>query len=134
MSNPMGVFAATKKVALVEDDREMRTVLEDFLRMHGLHVDGFPNASEFLVALEQEEESYSLLISDIVMPDSNGMDLLRLLQERNSDLPAIMMTAAPNSRDERDAYRLGAMGYWRKPFPLHEAIVKVQEILGRKAG
>ncbi len=81
----------TTKVLLVEDDRALRDALGDTLELGGYAFRAVENAEEALLALEQD--SYSLVISDVNMPGMNGHQLLVAIRQRQPQLPVLLMTA-----------------------------------------
>ena len=78
-------------VAVVDDDESFRMALVESLCSLGYGAHGFALAEEFIT--EAGEESYDCLITDIHMPGMSGLDLKRLLAERGSRTPVIMITA-----------------------------------------
>ena len=79
------------KVLLVEDDRALREALADTLLLAGHDYRAVGSAEEALEAVEQE--SFSLVVSDVNMPGMDGHQLLGLLRARQPQLPVLLMTA-----------------------------------------
>ena len=104
----------TTKVLLVEDDRALRDALGDTLELGGYAFRAVENAEEALLALEQD--SYSLVISDVNMPGMNGHQLLVAIRQRQPQLPVLLMTAFGAVERAVDAMRQGAADYLLKPF------------------
>ena len=104
----------TAKVLLVEDDRALRDALGDTLELGGYAFRAVENAEEALLALEQD--SYSLVISDVNMPGMNGHQLLVAIRQRQPQLPVLLMTAFGAIERAVDAMRQGAADYLLKPF------------------
>lgn len=116
------------KIAIVEDDADMRLMLEDFLHMQGLQTVTFANPEEFLrEARSSHWQNLSVLVSDIYMPKLSGIDLLKATRIENPQLPVILITASPNSRDEALAQSLGTATVLRKPFPLKDFLEQVEK-------
>lgn len=102
------------KVLLVEDDRALREALADTLLLAGHDYRAVGSAEEALDAVEQE--SFSLVVSDVNMPGMDGHQLLGLLRARQPQLPVLLMTAHGAVERAVDAMRQGAADYLVKPF------------------
>ncbi len=102
------------KVLLVEDDRALREALADTLLLAGHDYRAVGSAEDALEAVEQE--SFSLVVSDVNMPGMDGHQLLGLLRVRQPQLPVLLMTAHGAVERAVDAMRQGAADYLVKPF------------------
>jgi two-component system response regulator FlrC len=102
------------KVLLVEDDRALREALADTLLLAGHDYRAVGSAEEALEAVEQE--TFSLVVSDVNMPGMDGHQLLGLLRVRQPQLPVLLMTAHGAVERAVDAMRQGAADYLVKPF------------------
>ncbi|WP_338478036.1 sigma-54 dependent transcriptional regulator [Pseudomonas trivialis] len=102
------------KVLLVEDDRALREALADTLLLAGHDYCAVGCAEEALAAVEQE--TFSLVVSDVNMPGMDGHQLLSLLRARHPQLPVLLMTAHGAVERAVDAMRQGAADYLVKPF------------------
>ncbi|MBD8190804.1 sigma-54-dependent Fis family transcriptional regulator [Pseudomonas fluorescens] len=102
------------KVLLVEDDRALREALADTLLLAGHDYRAVGSAEEALEAVEQE--TFSLVVSDVNMPGMDGHQLLALLRARQPQLPVLLMTAHGAVERAVDAMRQGAADYLVKPF------------------
>ena len=100
-------------IAVVDDDDSFRIALVESLCSFGYGAHGFPSAEEVLV---RGEASYDCLITDIHMPGMSGLDLKRLLADRGSRTPVIMITALAEPDLETSAAAAGAAFLLRKPF------------------
>ena len=94
------------KVLLVEDDRALREALADTLLLAGHDYRAVGSAEEALEAVEQE--TFSLVVSDVNMPGMDGHQLLGLLRVRQPQLPVLLMTAHGAVERAVDAMRQGA--------------------------
>lgn len=105
---------------VVDDDKSIRWVLEKALQKSGIQVRSFSSAGGFLEAL-----SHSLpdaVITDIRMPGTNGLDLLKRLQSEYPELPVIIMTAHSDLESAVSAFQGGAFEYLPKPFDVDDAV------------
>ncbi|MBT5344699.1 MAG: response regulator, partial [Acidiferrobacteraceae bacterium] len=118
-------------VWVVDDDASIRWVLEKALTSAGFAPTVFDNADNVLGrALRRAPD---VLITDIRMPGTSGLDLLKALGDELPDLPVIVMTAHSDLDSAVSAYRGGAFEYLPKPFDLEEAVALVGRALQKKA-
>ncbi len=114
---------------LLDDDRSLRLVLGDSLRDAGMDVRAFEDVAGVLAALA-EDGPPELLISDVRMPDGDGLDLLARVREQHPDLPVIIMSAYTDVPTTAGAFRHGAFDYLAKPFDLDDMVAAVKRALG----
>jgi nitrogen regulation protein NR(I) len=115
------------KILIIEDERIMRITLEDALKAEGYEVSSFEKGRDGIEALKKED--YSLVITDIRLPDINGLDLLKLIKEEGTDAQFIMMTAYGTIKNAVEAIKNGAFDYITKPFSLDELRLIVKRAL-----
>mgnify|MGYP005989347357 CR=1 FL=1 len=108
------------RVWIVDDDNSIRWVLEKALTQEGFEVESFASATMLLQRLDYD--SPDTIISDIKMPEMDGMELLDKLQITHPQLPVIIMTAHSDLDSAVNAYQQGAFEYLPKPFDIDEAI------------
>ena len=121
----------TANILVVDDEPNIRRVLEAVLSKEGHTVYVAENgrkAQEILAA----DSSIEILISDLIMPDINGIELLAAAKEINPRLCVIMITAHGTIRSAVDAMKLGALDYITKPFDLDDIKQVVKNALARK--
>ena len=109
-----------KPIWIVDDDQSIRWVLEKALARENLATRSFPNVREALAALEHETPQ--VLVSDIRMPGSSGLDLLQSVRQRLPELPVIIMTAYSDLDSAVAAFQGGAFEYLAKPFDIDRAV------------
>lgn len=114
-------------VWVVDDDESLRWVLEEALKQAQMLPRGFPSAHAFFDALAAERPD--VIVTDIRMPDMDGIELIERLAEAEPDIPAIVITAHSDLDSAVSAYQSGAFEYLPKPFDIDEAI----ELVGRAA-
>ena len=125
------------RILVVDDESEIRSLLEDFLTSQGHEVRLYPLASEALKALspggalaaDQAEGDFDLIISDIRMPEMDGLEFTSRLQAIRPELPIILVTAFGSIETAIQAMRAGAFTYVVKPFKLAEIAVNVDKAL-----
>ena len=117
------------KILIAEDDRELRQLFSHVLAKNGYGVVGVSNGRE---ALREIEAGYfDLIISDIMMPEMDGYELVRTIRDADNHTPVLMITA----KDAFDAMQLGFMSgtddYMVKPINVNEMILRVGALLRR---
>lgn len=117
------------KILIAEDDRELRQLFVHVLTKNGYSVKGVTNGREALDALDTDY--FDLIISDIMMPELNGYDLVRSLREAGNTTPVLMITAKDSFEDMRRGFISGTDDYMVKPINVNEMILRVQALLRR---
>ena len=115
------------KVIVVDDEESICRNVEKILQKQDFEVTRATSAQDALDKMAQD--SYSLLISDIVMPGKNGLELLKMAKENWPLTKAIMMTAYASTETAMKAIRLGALDYLPKPFTPDELRGTVEKAL-----
>lgn len=122
-----------KKILVIEDDASLREfMIKYFLEKQGFIV---VTAENGLVGLEKaRRELPDLIISDIMMPQMNGYEVLRELQREphTAEIPFIFLTAMSNRSDVRDGMNLGADDFLIKPFMSHELLAAINKRFDKK--
>lgn len=116
------------KILVVEDDREINSMLCEILDENGYAAEGAFTGMEGLSRLRSG--SYDLLILDLMLPYKSGDAVLQELRSFSS-LPAIVISAKDTVQNKLDLFRLGADDYLTKPFDLDEVLVRVEAVLRR---
>jgi len=115
---------------VVDDEERLRQVLTHVMRR-----DGFQciEASNGIEALEQlQRYPVSLVLTDLRMPGMDGMELLRQVRARHSDVAVMMITAVPDVQAAVECLAIGAMDYLTKPFYLEEVRARVIQAMDRR--
>lgn len=118
----------TNPVWIIDDDRSIRWVLEKALTRENIPVKSFAMADEALRALADAPPP-AALISDIRMPGTDGLDLLRQVKIHYPELPVIIMTAYSDLDSAVAAFQGGAFEYLPKPFDVDQAVALVRRAL-----
>jgi two-component system nitrogen regulation response regulator GlnG len=116
-----------KPVWVVDDDRSIRWVLEKALGREGIGFDSFATAQEALAALSRGAPQ--VLVSDIRMPGTSGIELLRTLKQEHPAVPVIIMTAYSDLDSAVAAFQGGAYEYLPKPFDVDQAVALIRRAL-----
>ena len=115
----------------VEDDASIRDVEVYALRSTGMEARGFEDGTSFWEALQQEKPT--LVILDVMLPGTDGIELLRRMREDPNleDIPVVMATAKDSEIDKIQGLDLGADYYLTKPFGVMELVSCVKAVLRR---
>jgi len=115
-------------IFIIDDDKELTELLNEFLSEHKYKTLIFHNPLKAIDALNKKEPD--LILLDIMMPEMDGFQVLRKIRE-TMDLPIIMLTAKGAVSDKVVGLELGADDYLAKPFEPRELLARIQSILRR---
>lgn len=118
----------TRTILVVDDKREIRTLLSDYLSQEGFSVIGAGDGREALFVARQEKPD--LIILDLMMPEMGGYEFMRIYG-READTPVIILTARLDEGDKVLGLELGADDYVTKPFSMRELTARVRAVLRR---
>lgn len=120
-----------KKILVVEDELSMREFLEILLRRNNCDV---RVAESGLLGIQMiEKEEFDLVITDLKMPDADGLAVLRATKKQYPDIEVIMITAFATTETAIAAMKQGAYDYLLKPFKVDEIIATVERALEKRA-
>jgi two-component system phosphate regulon response regulator PhoB len=119
-------------VLIVDDERDLRTLLDFNLRQAGWRTAQAETGAEALARARSLKPN--VIILDLNLPDVSGMDVCRLLRadEETRDLPILMLTARGAEEDRVAGLTLGADDYLPKPFSLRELVLRVEAVSRRR--
>ena len=117
------------KVALVEDEKNLSSLVEKYLKNEGYETVVFNNGED---ALEAIDDSIHLWILDIMLPGIiTGYDLIKKIREKNSSKPIIFTSARDQDIDRVMGLELGSDDYVSKPYSIRELMLRVKNLLTR---
>ena len=120
------------RILVVDDESVVRELTVELLRRSGYKPHGVPSARLALELLDQEP--FDLLVSDVVMPEMTGVELLYELRARKHDLPVVLMTGGSQDPERTsNAVKLGATSLLYKPFSHEELRDVVVTALGSRS-
>jgi two-component system OmpR family response regulator len=115
-------------ILVVDDDREIRISVAEYLRTRGFRVSVAADGKELDRVLATA--SPDLIVLDIMMPGEDGLSVCKRLQE-SSQIPIILLTALTDSSDRIVGLELGADDYVSKPFDPRELVARIRSVLRR---
>ncbi len=115
-----------KKVFFIEDDININELLQYALKSNNFDAFGFESSTLFWKKLESETPD--IIILDIMLPNENGIDILKNLKklEKTCEIPVIMLTAKSEEMDKIKCFDLGADDYLVKPFSVLELVARIK--------
>ncbi|HUZ61903.1 MAG TPA: response regulator transcription factor [Hanamia sp.] len=118
------------QILLIEDDQRVSELIKRSLEEQGFAVSiAFDGDIGKKLALNNDID---LLITDIILPKINGLDLCKEIRQTKPDLPIIMLTALGTTDDKVEGFDAGADDYLVKPFEMRELLVRIRSLLKRK--
>jgi two-component system phosphate regulon response regulator PhoB/two-component system alkaline phosphatase synthesis response regulator PhoP len=119
------------RIALVEDEPDIASLLAAYLRKEGYTVDHAPTADRFFHALQRSRPD--ILLLDLMLPDADGFEICKALKKNEawSRIPIIIMTAKAEESDKILGLELGADDYVTKPFSFKEMAARIKAVLRR---
>lgn len=123
-------------ILVVDDDAEMRSLLQDFLQAEGYKVSPFPLAVDALAALRSDFEAKNgevdMIITDLNMAQMDGMEFLKRMTAEKPTVPVILITAFGTIDTAIEAMKNGAYHYIVKPFKLAEVAITINKGMERR--
>lgn len=120
------------KILVVEDEKDLNSVISRHLKKNNFSVDSVFNGEDALDYLSYE--NYDLVILDIMMPKISGYQVIKELRTKKNDTPVLMLTAKDSIDDKVKGLDSGADDYLVKPFDFNELLARIRAIVRRKYG
>ena len=117
------------KILVVEDDKNLRKLIVTCLEKASYTVFETRNGEEALDLMDKEY--VDLIVTDIMMPEMDGYELIKSLREANYNTPILIITAKEDIEDKKQGFNLGADDYMVKPINIDELILRVKSLLRR---
>jgi DNA-binding NtrC family response regulator len=119
-----------KKILVTEDDQKMRDGLVEILKEEGYEVDFAQNGQKGLEKIK--EKDYDIVLTDLIMPVMDGMELLRNIKHTKPGTSVIIITAFGTIENAVEAIKVGASEYITKPFKIDEVQSKIKKVLAER--
>lgn len=118
-----------KRILIVDDDDEIRELLEFDVSHSGYFVDTAKDGMEGLN--KALNNSYDLILLDVMMPKMNGFDVCKNIRQAKLAIPVLMLTAKGTIDDKTEGFDCGADDYLVKPFDIQEVLLRIRVLLRR---
>ena len=119
----------TTRILLVEDDENMRFLLNDNLEMAGYETVAAGDGQTALSIFMKQE--FSLCVLDVMLPKKDGFTLAMEIRKLNTNVPIIFLTAKALKEDRIRGFKVGADDYITKPFSIEEFLLRIEVVLKR---
>lgn len=123
---------AEPHILVVDDDKGIRDLLQEFFRKRGLRASVAGDGVEMETLMRRTE--IDLVVLDVMLPGRSGLELCRDLRARDSSIPIIMLTAVNETTDRVVGLEMGADDYVPKPFDPRELLARIRAVLRRNGG
>ncbi|NLJ43781.1 MAG: response regulator transcription factor [Bacteroidales bacterium] len=121
-----------KRILLAEDDRNLGTLLRNYLSAKNYETTLFSTGRQALEAYSPG--LFDLCILDIMMPEMDGISVAKTIRKADPAIPVIFLTAKNQEEDIIEGFKSGADDYITKPFSMEELLYRIEAIFRRTAG
>ncbi|MCD0478796.1 response regulator transcription factor [Chryseobacterium sp. LC2016-29] len=118
------------KILIIEDNLRVSSLMKRGLESQSYEIYISEDAEDALVIVERID--FDLIITDIMLPQMNGIELSKMIKQKHPDLPIIMLTALGTIDEKIEGFDAGADDYMVKPFEIRELYARIKAILLRK--
>ena len=119
-----------EKILLIDDEEDFLTVMSDRMQARNMQVSTASSAKEGLE--KAASGSFDAVILDVMMPEMNGIDALKILKEKNPDLEVILLTGHATIKQGIEAMKLGALDLLEKPADINALTEKIHAARAKK--
>jgi len=120
----------TDKVLIVDDEQDFLDVLSDRLKTRDMNVSTASSAKDAIKKIDAE--SYDAVVLDLMMPEMDGLETLKIMKEKNPDLQVILLTGHATVEKGIQAMKLGAMDLIEKPADLATIVERIKRAKAEK--
>lgn len=117
-------------VLIIDDDKELCALIKKCVEQENLSAIVTYSGIEGLRLADENKDSCSLIILDVMLPDIDGFQILKRIRDI-SNIPVLMLTAKSSEEDKVSGLRLGADDYLTKPFSINELMARVNSLIRR---
>ena len=118
------------KVLIIDDDKELCALMKKCIEQEKLSAVTVYNGIDGVRLIDENKDSYALIILDVMLPDIDGFQILQKIRD-TSNIPVLMLTAKSSEEDKVFGLRLGADDYLTKPFGINELLARVNSLIRR---
>ena len=120
----------SEKVLFIDDEKDFLEVMSERMAARNMKVSTAASAKEGLAIAA--EGSFDAVILDLAMPEMNGIEVLKILKEKNPDLEVILLTGHATVKDGIEAMKLGALDLLEKPADINALTDKIKAAQAKK--
>jgi two-component system, OmpR family, phosphate regulon response regulator PhoB len=128
------VHSMKSTILIIEDERDLRDILEYNLKKEGYEVCSAGTGAEGMKRLDSNS-SIAIVVLDLMLPDISGIEICRQIRNRQkiAHLPVLMLTARGEEIDKVVGFEVGADDYVTKPFSVRELLLRIRALIKRSA-
>ena len=126
----MSAINSSATILVVDDDKKLRSTLEDYLTESGFEVITAVDGADAINIFDKQQHKIDLVLLDGIMPRIDGFDVLKIIRQQ-SDVPIIMLSAREHEGDQLKGFEYGADNYITKPFLLSVLKEHIKSCLAR---
>lgn len=131
----MSQAASPIRIAVVDDDKALLSVFSAIMKRYGYWADFFSGPVRALYEISTRRGVYRLVLTDLRMPEMDGLEFARQLRETEPDMPVIFMTGEVTDEAKEAAEKMGRTAFVEKPFPLEQTLSEfIPKFLDEKSG
>lgn len=119
-----------KNILIVDDEAEVLELLSELVEKLGFTPITANNAHEALDIIENKK--VDVILSDLVMPEMDGIELLKRVKARKGDIPFLVITGHPSIETAVETIKKGAYDYLPKPFQIDDVAIKINRAMEKK--
>ncbi len=128
LTGKIGLESMREKILIVDDEKEIRSLLSKALTKHGgFQIDVAENGEEALKKIEKDQ--FDLVLTDLKMPKINGLELIRRVATNQPNTLTVLMTGHGSIDSAIEAMKQGASDYLTKPLNLDEMFIRLRKVL-----
>ena len=120
----------TEKILLIDDEEDFLAVMSDRMKARNMQVSTASSAKEGLE--KAASGNFDAVILDVMMPEMNGIDALKILKDKNPDLEVILLTGHATIKQGIEAMKLGALDLLEKPADINALTEKIHAAQAKK--
>ncbi len=121
--------AANCRMMIVDDESDLRMILDDYFQKRGFDVVSLRSGADAVEMLSSKNARFDIVLTDLVMPGVDGMDVLSAARAHNPLVHVVVMTGYSSLKTAIESIRCGAFDYLAKPFELLEIEIVVNRII-----
>jgi len=119
----------SERIMVVDDEEDIRMILQEFLTIAGYKVSIFENGARAFKAFLKDPDQFDLIVTDMTMPQMTGGELAGKILSIRKNFPVILCTGYSETVSEAEAFEIGIRRYLQKPFSNEDLAVSIREIL-----
>jgi len=128
--SPTDLGGNGERILVVEDEENVRRFIVKALCKHGYEVQAASNVKEALDIFENAKKPFTLVFSDVVLPDKSGIQLVKIIQEKNKKIKFILSSGYTDKKSRWETIHEMGIPFLQKPYSLIELLQNIKDALG----